>query len=91
MHFMDHKIIRSPIFDKVFERQRTVNNLVFLVDRLNGSEADTRFSVVSQRLMQDLSGYLPGKAYRTFEFTIIKDSAGYVPPRIVRVKPYAGS
>ena len=87
MHFKMHKIVDRQITDPFFNVPRTVKNLLFLVDRVNGQAVDKTFSILSQKLADDLSGYLEQNRYRNYEFTIVKDSAGMVPPRISEVTP----
>lgn len=90
MHFADYRRVPMTLRDKVFDREKVVNKLIFRVDRLEGRAVDMVFSVVSQALADDLEGYLSGDKYRALEFTVIKDSEGYVPPRIMSVTPFAG-
>lgn len=81
-------MVPRQITDPYFKVPRTVQSLVFLVDRENGREVDKSFSILSTKLVNELSGYLEGKRYRGYEFTVVKDAPGTVPPRIVSVTPY---
>ncbi len=90
MHFADYRRVPMTLHDKVFDRDKVVNKLIFRVDRLEGKAVDMVYSVVSQALADDLEGYLSGDKYRGLEFTIIKDAEGFVPPRLVSVTPYSG-
>jgi hypothetical protein len=87
MHWPDHRIVDREITDPVTKRRKTVQSLTFDVDEEDGRECTKSFSVVSEKLAGDLAGYLEGKRYRGYDFTIIKDRAGFVAPRIVEVRP----
>ena len=88
LHFIDHGEIEKLITDPQLKWKKTVKSLVFKVDKVDGSPVDTVFSVISEKLWNDLKPYLYGQRYRNFEFIIVKDGAGYVPPRIVEIRPY---
>lgn len=87
MHFKAHKFVDRVIMDPTFGVSRTVKALLFLVDEVGGSPVDKTYSVLSQRLAGELSGYLEGQRYLGYTFTLVKDAAGTVPPRIVEVTP----
>ena len=87
MHWIDHVSVERQISDPYFGVPRTVMSWVFRVDRLDGREVDMTFSVLSDKLRGELSGYMVDKRYRGYEFTIVKDAPGTVPPRIVMVTP----
>lgn len=87
LHFSDHAIVKRQITDPVRHVGATRESLMMYVDEKDGSKVDMVFSVLSQKLAAELSGYLPGKAYTRYRFTIIKDAAGFVAPRLVRVSP----
>ena len=87
MHWKDHKFVDRSITDLTFGVARTVRGLLFLVDEEDGRAVDKTFSVVSSKLVGELSGYLEGYRYRGYTFTIIKDAPGTVPPRIAEVTP----
>jgi hypothetical protein len=87
MHFSDHSIVRRFITDPVRNVGVTRESLMFYVDEVDGSPADKVYSVLSQKLAGDFAGYLGDKSYRRYRFTLIKDAAGFVPPRIVTVRP----
>jgi len=87
LHFVDHKILTRVITDPIFKRPKRVQSIVFLVDREDGMPVEKSFSVVSERLANELKAYLEGKRYVRYEFTFIKDAPGPVAPRILRVTP----
>lgn len=87
VHMIDHVVGSREITDKYFGRPRTVTTWLFLVDREDGRPVDKTFSVLSGRLKDELSGYIPDKRYKGYEFTFIKDAPGTVPPRILEVTP----
>lgn len=87
LHFKDHRFVERVIMDAVFEVPRTVKTLLFLVDERDGTPVDMTYSVLSERLASDFAGDLPGKAYRGYTYTIVKDAPGTVPPRIVERRP----
>lgn len=87
LRFEDHRIVDREITDPVTKRRKTVQSLTFDVVLEDGREVTKSFSVVSEKLAGDLAGYLSGKRYRAYEFTIIKDRPGFVAPRIVEVRP----
>jgi len=43
--------------------------------------------VVSGKLVDELSAYLEGRRYRGYEFVVVKDAPGTIPPRLVEVRP----
>jgi len=85
LHFKDHAVSKRVITDPIRKVQVERESLMMYVDKVNGEAVDKVFSVLSQRLAAELSAYLPAKGYTSYEFVIIKDSAGTVPPRIVSV------
>lgn len=88
LHFAAHKMVDRVITDPVFGVQKKVSSLMFLVDQENGAVVTKSFSVVSQKLAEDLRGYLEGERYKAYRFTFIKDAPGLVPPRILEVRPF---
>jgi len=87
LHFSDHSEQPRVITDPWFKTPRTVQSLVFRVDRLDGATVDKLYSVVSDRLRGELQPYLEGRKYLGYEFVMIKDGPGSVPPRILQVIP----
>ena len=87
LHFKAHRMVERTITDAIFEVTRTVRSMLFLVDEEDDVPVDKTFSVLSQRLMNDLAGYLEADRYLLYTFTLIKDAPGTVPPRLVEVTP----
>lgn len=87
MHFDDHAVASRVITDPIFKRPKTVESLLFIVDELDGKPINKTYSILSQKHAAEFSGYLEGKKYRDYVFTVIKDAPGTVPPRIVEVAP----
>jgi len=87
LHFKDHTVMKRTITDPVRKVSVERESLVFYVDKENGSPVDKMYSILSQKHAAEFAGYLPGKRYESYDFTVIKDAAGTVPPRIVSVTP----
>lgn len=87
IHFKAHAFVDREIMDPTFKVPRTVRGLLLLVDEEGGIPVDKTFSVLSQKLAGEMSGYLEGQRYLGYTFTIVKDAPGTVPPRIVEVVP----
>lgn len=88
LHFIDHGIMDKIVTDPVLKWKKTVKSLVFKVDRMDGDQADTVFSTLSEKLWAEFEPYLDGQKYLNYEFVIVKDIAGFMPPRIVEIRPY---
>lgn len=87
LHFTDHQIVKRQITDPVRKVPVTRESLLFYVDEVDGVKLDKMYSILSQKHAAEFAGYLPKKAYVGYRFTVIKDAPGFVPPRIVSVKP----
>lgn len=87
LHFSDHAIVKRQIMDRIRGVMVERESLVMYVDRMNGSKVDLMYSILSQKHAAEFSGYLEGNRYRGYEFVVVKDAAGTVPPRIVSVSP----
>jgi len=87
LHFSDHRILKRTITDPVRKVPVERESLVFYVDKEDGSPVDRIYSVLSQKHAAEFAGYLEGKRYTVYEFVVVKDAAGTVPPRIVSVTP----
>jgi hypothetical protein len=87
LHFKDHAIQKRVITDPIRRVQVERESLMLYVDKENSTPCDKVLSILSQKLAADFAGYLPGKSYTRYEFVLIKDAAGTVPPRIVSVAP----
>lgn len=87
LHFSDHAVVKRQITDPIRGVPVTRESLLFYVDEKDGTKVDRVYSILSQKHAAEFAGYLPGKKYVGYRFTIIKDAPGFVPPRIVRVTP----
>ena len=87
LHFADHAIVERVITDPILKRPKKVRSLVFLVDEEDGRPVEKSFSVVSEKLFQELSAYLPGKRYTRYVFVIHKPAHKYAAPHVVAVIP----
>jgi len=87
LHFKDHALLKRQIMDPVRHVQVERESLLFYVDRVDGAPVDKVYSILSQRHAAEFAGYLEGKRYTAYEFVVVKDSLGTVPPRIVSVTP----
>ena len=87
MHFSDHRVVSRAITDPVRLVPVTRETLLFYVDEIGGTKVDKMYSILSQKHAAEFAGYLPGKKYVGYRFTVVKDAPGFVPPRIVSVKP----
>lgn len=89
LHFSDHAILKRQITDPVRNVPVERESLLLYVDRVDGGSVDKIYSILSQKHAAEFAGYLEGKRYKAYEFIVIKDAAGTVPPRIVSVVPIA--
>jgi len=87
LHFVDHSIIERQITDPIRGVPVKRRSLVFYVDERDGVKVDLMYSVVSEKHADDFAGYLPDKSYVRYTFTVVKDAAGTVPPRILETRP----
>ena len=87
LHFNDHQVIPRFITDPIRNVSVERDSLVMYVDQVNGQKVSKMYSILSQKHAAEFSGYLEGKAYVRYNFVVIKDAAGTVPPRIVSVTP----
>ena len=87
LHFYAHKIASREITDPDLGERVMRQSLVFYVDEEDGEKVSKMYSIVSERHANEFAGYLPGKAYVGYLFTVIKDAPGYVAPRIQEARP----
>jgi len=87
LRLRDHAFVDRVLTDPVWKEPKTVRTLMFRVSMEDGVPVDKVWSVVSGKLAQELSGYLEGRRYRDYEFVVVKDAPGFVPPRLVSVVP----
>lgn len=82
LHFSQYRVTSRQITDPYFGTPRTVESLLFLVDRVDGEPVDKTFSVTSEKLAQEFEPYLEDGSYRDYIWTLVKDGPGFVAPRI---------
>jgi hypothetical protein len=87
LHFINHLVQPRQFTNPITKMQETRQSLVFSVDREDGTPVSKSFSVMSEKLANDLSGYLIDHRYRGYEFIIVKDAPGPVAPRVAGVHP----
>ena len=87
LHFSDHRVVSRPITDPVRGVAVERESLMFYVDEMEGRHADLVYSILSQKHAAEFAGYLPDKKYVGYRFTVLKETPGFVPPRIVNVTP----
>jgi len=87
LHFKDHQTLKRVITDPIRKVSVERESLMMYVDKENGNSVDKVYSILSQKHAAEFAGYLPGKRYMDYEFVIVKDAAGTVPPRIESVVP----
>ena len=87
LHFSDHAVVKRQITDPIRGVQVERESLVLYVDRVDGVKVDLMYSILSQKHAAEFSGYLEGKKYLGYEFVVVKDAVGTVPPRISQVLP----
>jgi len=87
LHFIDHRVFKRVITDPIRLVPVERESLTFYVDREDGAPVSRVYSIISQKHAAEFAGYLPGKTYTRYEFVVIKDAAGTVPPRIASAIP----
>lgn len=87
LHFNDHAVVRRTVTDPVRNVPVERESLLFYADRVDGAPTDKTYSILSEKHAAEFAGYLPGKAYTRYDFVVLKEAPGFVPPRIVQVIP----
>jgi len=77
VHFTDHYYVDKMIWDKDLHKEKPVRSLVLQVTEVNGEPAFLTFSVMSKRLYDQLSPYLPDSGFRDFDFVITRIGEAY--------------
>jgi len=88
LHFYDHALVTKTITDPVTGRTKSVQSLTMYVDLENDKKVDKMFSVISIKLAQAISAYIPDRRYRDYLFVIEKPIEKFAPPYLVEVIPY---
>jgi len=88
LHFTGYIVQSRQFTNPITKQQEVRQSLVLSVDREDGVAVSKSFSVMSEKLAGDLSGYLKDDRYKGLEFIIVKEAAGPVAPRVDGVVPY---
>ncbi|MCJ7828429.1 MAG: hypothetical protein MUP81_01655 [Dehalococcoidia bacterium] len=78
LHFTDQYMVDREIWDKDLGKPRIVRSLVLSTDEVDGELAFKSFSVLSTKLYNLLSPYLPDNAFRDYTFRITKSGKGFL-------------
>ena len=87
MHFRDHAVAVRDITDPIRKVLVKRQSLLFYVDEVDGAQVDMIYSILSEKHAQEFSGYLEGKKYVGYTFGVVKEAAGFVPPKVSWVRP----
>jgi len=87
LHFTDHSLVRKMIRDPLTGQPSTRNTLVFLVDRLNGREVQSQYSIMAEKHAAQFEPYLKDKLYRSYEFIITKTGTEFLTLYSITVVP----
>ena len=85
LHLVDHRMVERTITDPLWGVEKTVRTLMFRVDKQDGKPVEKSLSVLSDRLLQDLSPYLEGRAYAAYDWVVSKGPGKFDPPRATRM------
>ena len=87
MRFDKYAWQKRAVIDPDLGFAKDVKALVFHVVELEGRPVSTIFSLISDKAQKEFVPYLAGDKFRRYRFTIIKEGAGFVPPRIMMATP----
>ena len=90
LHFLAHAIVTKRITDPLTGLPKDVKSLAFTVDRLDGIEILSTWSIIGEKLAEQLWPYLEDNRYRGLEFTITKHSQGFQTRYDLAVRPFSG-
>lgn len=88
LHFVNHTIEKRIITDPSTMLSKSINSLVFDVDRLNGQAVISKFSTISEKLAGQFAAYLSDKSYVNYEFMITQRGVGFQTAYTVATIPY---
>jgi len=77
-HFTDQYMVDREIWDKDLGKPRIVRSLVLSTDEVDAQIEFKSFSVLSTKLFDLLSPYLPDNAFRDYRFKITRVGSGYL-------------
>jgi len=84
MHFKEYRVTSREITDPFWRTPRTVESLLFLVDRVDEKPVDMTYSVVSEKLAGEFRPYLEDGSYRDYTWCLVKDGEGFTAPRVAK-------
>lgn len=76
----------QTILDKELGFMKRTKNLVFHVIEENGHRTDKIFGIMAKNLQAEFKPYLERDEYKKYKFTVLKESAAYIAPRLLEVK-----
>ena len=79
--------MKQHVKDPVLGWEKEVPTLKFHVIEKDGKKIDSVYSVLSVKLQKEFAPYLERERYKRYAFTIVKDGAVDMPPRIQSVEP----
>ena len=82
MHFTDYQKVEREITDPWFKVAMKQMSLVFLVDQLNGRPAMKKFSVLSEKVANELEPYLEDGSYKSYQWMFEKGHDPTGAPRV---------
>jgi len=77
-HFTDQYMVDREIWDNDLGKTKIVRSLVLSTDEVDAQIAFKTFSVLSTKLYDLLSPYLPDNAFRDYRFKITRVGSGYL-------------
>jgi len=90
LHFTGWSQVYRTITDPITHEPKQVPSLIMYVDEEDGYKVSKQFSVVSEKLMNELRPYLEGGMIDKYEFLFVKPALGPVAPRLVEVRLRGG-
>jgi len=91
MHFTDDYYVDREIADRDSGKTKRIKSLVFWVDELNGEPAARTFSILSQKLSEQLEPFRKDKRYIGYDLVITQMGDGFLKDwnvqAILRPKP----
>jgi hypothetical protein len=87
VHFVDHVIQKRTVTDPITGGPTTRSVLVLDVDRLNGREVTSKYSIMAEKHAGQFEPYLKDKSYRDYDFVITRSGEGFRTSWAVQVIP----
>jgi hypothetical protein len=86
IHIKAWQKLNRVITDPITGMPKEIPSLILTVDEEDGIPVTKQFSVVSQKLSAELRPYLEEGTFAQYNFVIVKDAAGPIPPRLLAVE-----